>query len=190
MENMGLGAGLGALGFWAFIAAVVIAGIWYAIREREAKHETLRRMIESDKAIDQALMEKLLSLNGGGSKRLDHDLKVSGLIVLFVRARCGVAGVVLSACNPKMCCFPCWALPPSSLVSASVSWLRQNPLNARTKRRTLRRPHCQRRPWHSNFGSSTRLLRQKSGSVGGRFGSQWRSRRVCRTGAAPPVVDS
>ncbi len=84
MENMGLGAGLGALGFWAFIAAVVIAGIWYAIREREAKHETLRRMIESDKAIDQALMEKLLSLNGGGSKRLDHDLKVSGLIVLFV----------------------------------------------------------------------------------------------------------
>ena len=43
----GLGAGLAAPAFWGFIAAVVGGGIWYAVREKEAQHETLRRMIDS-----------------------------------------------------------------------------------------------------------------------------------------------
>ncbi len=66
------------------MAAIVVAGIWDSIRKREAQHETLRRMIESGQPIDQTLMDKLLSLSGGGSKSLERDLKVSGLIVLFV----------------------------------------------------------------------------------------------------------
>ncbi len=36
----GLGAGLSALAFWGFIAAVVVAGIWYSVRERQAQYET------------------------------------------------------------------------------------------------------------------------------------------------------
>ena len=28
----GLGAGLAAMAFWGFIAAVVVGGIWYAVR--------------------------------------------------------------------------------------------------------------------------------------------------------------
>ena len=41
----GLAQGLSALAFWGFVAAVVVAGIWYGLRERQAQYETLSRMI-------------------------------------------------------------------------------------------------------------------------------------------------
>ena len=41
MESIGVG--LGALGFWGFIAAVVVASYWDGIRKRESQHETIRR---------------------------------------------------------------------------------------------------------------------------------------------------
>ena len=84
MEHMGLGAGLGALGFWAFIAAVVVAGIWYGLRIKEAEQETLRRMVEAGETMDQALMDKLLSQSGSGNANLSRDLKVYGLVILFI----------------------------------------------------------------------------------------------------------
>jgi hypothetical protein len=74
----GIGGGLAALAFWGFVAAVVVGGMWYAIREREAQHETLRRIIESGQPVDQALMDKVL----GGDKVVHRDLKIGGLIVL------------------------------------------------------------------------------------------------------------
>ena len=76
----GLGEGLAALAFWGFIAAVVVAGIWYGLRERQAQYQTLSRMIDSGQAIDEAVVEKIL----GGGKRLDVNLRVAGLIVIFV----------------------------------------------------------------------------------------------------------
>jgi hypothetical protein len=88
----GIGLGLGALGFWSFIAVCVIAGIWDGIRKREAQHETLRHMIESDQVIDQALMESLL----GGYKRLDRDLRTWGLILLFVAPGLALLGWFIS----------------------------------------------------------------------------------------------
>ncbi len=109
MEDMGLGAGLGAIGLWGFIAAIVVAGIWDGIRKREAQHETLRRMIESGQPIDQALMDKLL----GGDKRLDRDLKVAGLIVLFVAPGLALLGWFISLLSPE-------ALFPMLGVSALV----------------------------------------------------------------------
>ena len=39
--------GLAAFGFWMFVAAAAVAGIWDGVRKREAEHETLRRMIEA-----------------------------------------------------------------------------------------------------------------------------------------------
>lgn len=72
--------GLAALGFWLFIAAVSVAGIWEGVRKREAEHETLRRIIESGKQPDQAMMDKLLGTN----KAPERDLKVGGLITLSV----------------------------------------------------------------------------------------------------------
>lgn len=86
-------AGLAALAFWGFLAVIVVAGIWYAMRERELQHETLRRMIESGQPVDQSLMDELL----GGSKRsLGRDLRLSGIIVLFVAPGVALAGWLIS----------------------------------------------------------------------------------------------
>ncbi len=94
MQGMSLGAGLAALAFWGFVATIIVAGIWYDIRKRQAQHETLRRIIESGQPLDQALMDKLLSLSGGGGgERLDRDLRVAGLIVLFVAPGLALLGV-------------------------------------------------------------------------------------------------
>ena len=41
-------------------------------------------MIESGQDIDPALLNKLVSLSGGDEKHVDRDLKIAGLIVLFV----------------------------------------------------------------------------------------------------------
>jgi len=66
--------GLAALGFWLFIAAAAVGGIWDGVRKREAEHETLRRIIESGKTPDQRLIDKLL----GTDKAPERDLKVAG----------------------------------------------------------------------------------------------------------------
>jgi uncharacterized protein DUF6249 len=96
MQGMGVGGGLAAAAFWGFIAAIVVAGIWYSIRKNEAQHETLRRMIDSDKALDQALLDKLLSASNGGSDHLDRDLRVAGLICLFTAPGLALLGWFIS----------------------------------------------------------------------------------------------
>lgn len=88
----GIGGGLAALAFWGFIGAVVVAGIIYGIREREAQHETFRRVIESGQPVDQALMDKVL----GGDKVVHRDLKIGGLIVLVTAPGVAVAGWLIS----------------------------------------------------------------------------------------------
>ena len=74
----GLGAGLAALAFWGFLAAVVVAGIWYSVREKEAQHETMRRIVESGQPIDEKVIEKVFR----GDSRPDRDLKIGGLITI------------------------------------------------------------------------------------------------------------
>ncbi len=75
----GLGAGLVSLAFWGFIASTVVGGIWYAIRENDAKQETLRRMIESGN-VDEDLIDKIL----GGDTETHRDLKIAGVITISV----------------------------------------------------------------------------------------------------------
>jgi hypothetical protein len=75
----GLGAGLAALAFWLFAAAVIVAGIWDKARKRDAQHETLRRLIESGKPVDEALLAKLL---GSRIALTDHVLGIVGIVVL------------------------------------------------------------------------------------------------------------
>ena len=96
MEAMGIGAGLGALGFWLFIATVIAVGVWSSIRKRETQHETIRRAIESGQDIDPELADKLLTLTRTESKELDRDLKVSGWIVLFLAPGMVLLGYGLS----------------------------------------------------------------------------------------------
>ena len=95
MEHLSTGAGLGALGFWLFVAAVVAAGVWDSIRKRDAQHETLRRVIESGQPIDDELVDKLLSITGG-NKTLERDMKVSGLIMMSIAPGLGIFGWLMS----------------------------------------------------------------------------------------------
>jgi uncharacterized protein YneF (UPF0154 family) len=96
----GIGAGLGALGFWLFIALIVIGGMWYSIREKDAQQETMRRIIESGQPVDQALIDRIF-----GSKRLDRDLKIAGLITIFTAPGLAVLGWFISLLSEP------WLLP-------------------------------------------------------------------------------
>ena len=87
----GLGFGLAAFAFWAFVAACVVSGIWYAIREKEAQHETLRRIIESGKEVDADVIDQVMS-DGGKS---ETDLKVAGFITMSVAPGLALLGWVI-----------------------------------------------------------------------------------------------
>lgn len=88
--------GLAAFGFWMFIAAAAVAGIWDGVRKREAEHETLRRMIESGKEPDAALVDKLL----GHKKEPERDLKVGGIITFSVAPGLALLGWFISLKQP------------------------------------------------------------------------------------------
>jgi|TARA_Y100000310_G_scaffold214131_1_gene215102 hypothetical protein len=97
MENIGLGAGLAALAFWGFVAAVAVASYWDTIRKREAQHETVRRLVESGQPIDQELMDKLLLLSDGGSQRHDRDFQLTGMWLLPVAVGMAVFALILGS---------------------------------------------------------------------------------------------
>ena len=104
MENIGMGAGLGALGFWIFVAAAVIGGIWDGIRKRETQHETMRRLIDSNQPIDEALVDKLLALSEGSGKTSVRELKaslnLSGVLLLFLAPGLVFLGWLVGALLP------------------------------------------------------------------------------------------
>ena len=101
MQSFSLGAGLAALAFWGFIASVVVAGIWYSIRERDAKHETVRRLVESGQPIDHELMDKLLTISDGNSSRLDQDFKITAMIMLPTAIGLAAFGLILGTQYPQ-----------------------------------------------------------------------------------------
>ena len=98
---MGDAMGYGALGFWLFLAAVVVAGIWFDARKRESDQETLRRIVESGQRLDQAAIDKILKA-GSGSNRVDRDLKVGGLITLAVAPGLFILGYFLSRLEEQL----------------------------------------------------------------------------------------
>ena len=93
----GLGAGLAALAFWGFIAAVVVGGIWYAVREKEAQHETLRRMIDSGKDLDEAAISRVFKNNS----RPDRDLKIGAIIAASAAPGLAVLGWFLRSVSDE-----------------------------------------------------------------------------------------
>lgn len=93
----GLGAGLAALAFWGFIAAVVVGGIWYAVREKEAQHETLRRMIDSGKDLDEDAISRVFKEDS----RPDRDLKIGGIIAACTAPGLAVLGWFLRSVSEE-----------------------------------------------------------------------------------------
>lgn len=101
MQDFSLGAGLAALAFWGFIASVVVAGIWYDIRKREAQQETVRRLFESGRDIDPAMMDRLLSNSENKGDRLDRAFKLTGWILLPAALGLAILGLVLGIQVPE-----------------------------------------------------------------------------------------
>lgn len=93
--------GLGALGFWLFLAAVVVAGIWFDAKERESKQETLRRVVESGQHLDVAVIDKMVDASDG-SERPDQALKVAGIIMFGIAPGLLALGWFLSEFNDKI----------------------------------------------------------------------------------------
>ena len=93
-------ASYGAFGFWLFLAAVVVGGIWFDARKKESQQETLRRIVESGQHVDQAMIEKILAA-GNKSNRSDQDLKVGGIITLSVAPGLAVLGWFIGRTNAQ-----------------------------------------------------------------------------------------
>ena len=91
----------GAIGFWIFLAACVVSGMWFDARKRESQQETLRRLVESGKDIDSALIDKLVD-SGNKDERTDDGLKTAGLIVVFVAPGLIALGWFMSRFNDKI----------------------------------------------------------------------------------------
>jgi hypothetical protein len=99
-----VGAGIASLAFWGFLAAAVIVGTWDGAKKREAQHETLRRMIESGKPVDEGLMKRLMV---GEPKRPDRDLAIGAIVLFSIAVGLAVLAFVLrgsyeSALTPLM----------------------------------------------------------------------------------------
>ncbi|MEM6818916.1 MAG: hypothetical protein AAF578_08990 [Pseudomonadota bacterium] len=91
---------IGAFGFWFFIAAAVVGGIWYDAKEKESKQETLRRVVESGQDIDAALIEKMLG-EAQGNRNAARDLRIATLIMIGVSAGMFVFSLFLGVASPE-----------------------------------------------------------------------------------------
>ena len=91
----------GIFGFWMFLAAVVVSGMWFDARKRESQQETLRRLVESGKDVDSALIDSLVA-SGDDDDRVDHGLKTAGIIVIFVAPGMIALGWFMSRFNDKI----------------------------------------------------------------------------------------
>ena len=91
------GYGLAAFGFWMFIAAVVVAGIWSDIRKKETQQETLRRIVESGRELNPEVIDRLLE--EGSSETMERDLKIGGLITMSVAPGLAMLGMFLGGAD-------------------------------------------------------------------------------------------
>ncbi len=98
---MGSMGDLSGFGFWMFIAAVVVGGMWFDARKRETQQDTLRRLVESGKDIDEAVLEKILAM-GNKDNRKDQELTTSGLIMLFISPGLLVLGYFMQGLSEEL----------------------------------------------------------------------------------------
>lgn len=101
MEFSGLAAGLAALAFWGFLAAVVVGGIWYDVRRREAQQETVRRLIESGRELDAETMDRILKAGSAGDSRPDEEMRVAALWVMPVGPGLFFLALILGSAVPE-----------------------------------------------------------------------------------------
>lgn len=80
---------MGDLGFWIFISALIVGGMWLDWQKKAAKHETLRRIVEKTGTLDEAKLKELFRDEDEAESKPGYayrGLRISGIIVLFVAA--------------------------------------------------------------------------------------------------------
>ena len=93
----GEAAGLAAFGFWIFIAAIVVSGVWYDAKRRESQQETLRRVVESGKEVDPAIIDRLLGT--GDARELERNLMIGSYVTLGISPGLFIFGLFLGMIN-------------------------------------------------------------------------------------------
>lgn len=74
---------MGAFGFWIFLAAVVIASVWWATTKRKTRQAALNALINKGDSVDPRVIEGILEDTRSAPSRLDIWLMVIGLVTLF-----------------------------------------------------------------------------------------------------------
>jgi hypothetical protein len=88
----------GSGGFWIFIAALVVGGMWSDARKKAEKHETLRTIIDKTGTIDEAKLRALFSDDTAPASKPGYayrGLRIGGTIIMFLGA--GAATFLLIA---------------------------------------------------------------------------------------------
>ncbi len=81
----------GALGFWLFVAALVVGGTWKESRQQSEKHETLRRIMEKTGVVDEAKLKELFNSREDASPGMSYRaLRITGTIIMFAGAAIAV----------------------------------------------------------------------------------------------------
>jgi Flp pilus assembly protein TadB len=106
MEGHGVVAGLGAFSFWLFIAAIVVAGIWSDAREKQARQQTIRDLLNKSDSLDEAAVQKLVAVIEGDSKRSARSskqgLEMAYKIMLPVAGGLVFLGLMVGAFVPML----------------------------------------------------------------------------------------
>ena len=84
MNEVGLGAGLGAAGFWIFIGMVVWATLWSDAKKKESQQATLRQLMERDEPLDEETINRYLSASEDDPAMAQRELKVSLTIAAII----------------------------------------------------------------------------------------------------------
>jgi len=86
MEYMGAS---GNFGFWIFVAALIVGGMWKEQRDKAEKHETLRRIMEKTGTLDEAKLKELFDEATSDDRKPGYvyrNLRIWGTVVMFIGA--------------------------------------------------------------------------------------------------------
>ena len=100
MEQAFRGADWGAVAFWLFVAACVVAGAWEKIRRNAEKHATLRTIIDKTGVVDEAKLKELFSpppssVTASAPGAGYRVLRILGTVIMGIAAAIAVFSVAM-----------------------------------------------------------------------------------------------
>ena len=101
MQEFTIGAGLAAMAFWFFIAAIIIGGIWYDIRKKAEQQKTIRTIVERGQHLDEKVIESIMASEKDDPAKTASDLRLASLITGSAGAGLAVFGIFLGFVDEK-----------------------------------------------------------------------------------------